>query len=228
MCCENFVVWRGEGQADVRAVIPRRETLPDDRGVLLTAATIFKKKNAFYIFVQVRRLRVWSGRCLSGGGGRRRHAAHIQSGPERACVAVHAATRRLPPNLLLPVPPVVQSEYGDLYRVVLDYEGETVKGARGSAWGTAGPGLGVAGSVPHWAVLGHTRPHPGAPCLPARLPAELKVRYFDTIPTAASLCLMRHGFLFAASEFGDHALYQFAVGVWGVVSSDLACGRGPH
>ncbi|KAL4425697.1 hypothetical protein ABPG75_009713 [Micractinium tetrahymenae] len=60
----------------------------------------------------------------------------------------------------------VQSEYGDLYRVSLDYEGEQVK--------------------------------------------EVKVKYFDTIPPCTSLCLSRKGFLFAAAEFGDHALYQLA------------------
>lgn len=42
-------------------------------------------------------------------------------------------------------------------------------------------------------------------------PTELRVKYFDTIPACTSLCLMRKGFLFAASEFGDHALYQFSV-----------------
>lgn len=40
---------------------------------------------------------------------------------------------------------------------------------------------------------------------------ELTMKYFDTIPTAASICLMKKGFLFAASEFGSHALYQFQV-----------------
>lgn len=59
----------------------------------------------------------------------------------------------------------VQSEYGDVYRLDLKYEGETV--------------------------------------------TELKCKYFDTIPPATALCILRRGFLFAASEFGDHALYQF-------------------
>ncbi|EFN57738.1 hypothetical protein CHLNCDRAFT_56079 [Chlorella variabilis] len=58
------------------------------------------------------------------------------------------------------------SEFGDIYRVTLDYEGEQVK--------------------------------------------ELRIKYFDSIPPATSICLMRKGFLFAASEFGDHALYQFS------------------
>lgn len=39
--------------------------------------------------------------------------------------------------------------------------------------------------------------------------SELTVKYFDSIPPAASLCIFRKGFLFAASEFGDHHLYQF-------------------
>lgn len=40
---------------------------------------------------------------------------------------------------------------------------------------------------------------------------ELKIKYFDTLPTCTSVCVLRTGFLFAASEFGNHALYQFQV-----------------
>jgi splicing factor 3B subunit 3 len=39
--------------------------------------------------------------------------------------------------------------------------------------------------------------------------SELKIKYFDTIPVTSSLCVMKSGFLFAASEFGNHGLYQF-------------------
>ncbi|GKE60066.1 splicing factor 3B subunit 3-like protein [Tanacetum coccineum] len=39
---------------------------------------------------------------------------------------------------------------------------------------------------------------------------ELKIKYLDTIPTASAMCVMKSdGFLSAASEFGNHALYQF-------------------
>ncbi|MQL70779.1 hypothetical protein Taro_003148 [Colocasia esculenta] len=38
---------------------------------------------------------------------------------------------------------------------------------------------------------------------------ELKIKYFDTIPVTSAMCVLRTGFLFAASEFGNHALYQF-------------------
>lgn len=61
-----------------------------------------------------------------------------------------------------------QSEYGDLYKVTLDYSGDTV--------------------------------------------TEVKIKYFDTIPPCISICVLKTGFLFAASEFGNHALYQFLVG----------------
>jgi splicing factor 3B subunit 3 len=40
---------------------------------------------------------------------------------------------------------------------------------------------------------------------------ELKVKYFDTIPPCTSLAVLKTGFLFAASEFGNHGLYQFIV-----------------
>ncbi|KAL9708619.1 pre-mRNA-splicing factor rse1 [Leucoagaricus gongylophorus] len=38
---------------------------------------------------------------------------------------------------------------------------------------------------------------------------SLKIKYFDTVPVASSLCILKSGFLFIASEFGNHYLYQF-------------------
>lgn len=37
----------------------------------------------------------------------------------------------------------------------------------------------------------------------------LRIKYFDTVPVATSLCILKSGYLFVASEFGDQALYQF-------------------
>jgi hypothetical protein len=76
------------------------------------------------------------------------------------------------PPLTLPLPPPPpQSEYGDIYKVTLAYEGEAV--------------------------------------------SEVKVKVFDTIPPCVSICVLKTGFLFAASEFGNHALYQFVgTGGW--------------
>ncbi|EIM81285.1 uncharacterized protein STEHIDRAFT_86633 [Stereum hirsutum FP-91666 SS1] len=37
----------------------------------------------------------------------------------------------------------------------------------------------------------------------------VKIKYFDTVPVASSLCILKSGFLFVASEFGNHQLYQF-------------------
>eukprot|EP00118_Oscarella_pearsei_P025484 m.308260 g.308260 ORF g.308260 m.308260 type:complete len:1220 (+) comp43647_c0_seq1:82-3741(+) len=39
---------------------------------------------------------------------------------------------------------------------------------------------------------------------------EIKLKYFDTTPTATSMCVLRTGFLFIASEFGNHCFYQIA------------------
>jgi len=39
--------------------------------------------------------------------------------------------------------------------------------------------------------------------------SELQLRYFDTLPPAASLTVLRAGFLFASSEWGPHGFYQF-------------------
>jgi len=40
--------------------------------------------------------------------------------------------------------------------------------------------------------------------------SEIKLKYFDTVPVASSMCVLRTGFLFIASEFGNHHLYQIA------------------
>ena len=39
---------------------------------------------------------------------------------------------------------------------------------------------------------------------------EMKLKYFDTIPVASALVVLKTGFLFVASEFGNHYLYQIA------------------
>lgn len=39
---------------------------------------------------------------------------------------------------------------------------------------------------------------------------EIKMKYFDTVPVATAMCVLKTGFLFVASEFGNHYLYQIA------------------
>ncbi|KAI9809788.1 MAG: pre-mRNA-splicing factor rse1 [Sarcosagium campestre] len=38
---------------------------------------------------------------------------------------------------------------------------------------------------------------------------RLKIKYFDTVPLATSLCILKSGFLFVASESGNQHFYQF-------------------
>jgi splicing factor 3B subunit 3 len=38
---------------------------------------------------------------------------------------------------------------------------------------------------------------------------RLKIKYFDTIPVATSLCILKSGFLYVASQFGNFGFYQF-------------------
>ncbi|KAF0988259.1 hypothetical protein HZS_5237, partial [Henneguya salminicola] len=37
---------------------------------------------------------------------------------------------------------------------------------------------------------------------------EIRIKYFDTLPVASALCVLKTGFLFCASEFGNHNFYQ--------------------
>ena len=80
---------------------------------------------------------------------------------ERGTMIVSSATHKQKGMFFF----LVQSEYGDLYRIKLDYTEEVVN--------------------------------------------VLNVKYFDSIPVASALCVMRTGFLFSASESGNHYLYQF-------------------
>ena len=38
---------------------------------------------------------------------------------------------------------------------------------------------------------------------------RLKIKYFDTVPMASNLCILKSGFLFVASETGNYHFYQF-------------------
>jgi splicing factor 3B subunit 3 len=39
--------------------------------------------------------------------------------------------------------------------------------------------------------------------------SRLKIKYFDTVPLASNLCILKSGFLFVAAETGSHQFYQF-------------------
>jgi splicing factor 3B subunit 3 len=60
---------------------------------------------------------------------------------------------------------LVQTEYGDVFKVWLDYEGDEVK--------------------------------------------LVNVKYFDTLPLASAMSVLKTGFLFLGAESGNHHLYQF-------------------
>ena len=53
VCAENFIIFKNEGHADVRAVIPKRSSLSEERGVLIVSYAMHKQKSLFYFFVQV-------------------------------------------------------------------------------------------------------------------------------------------------------------------------------
>ncbi|KAF9623834.1 hypothetical protein IFM89_005419 [Coptis chinensis] len=52
---------------------------------------------------------------------------------------------------------------------------------------------------------------------------ELKIKYFDTLPVTSAMCILKANFLFAASEFGNHGLYEIrAIGYAADVESSSA------
>lgn len=40
-------------------------------------------------------------------------------------------------------------------------------------------------------------------CFFSRQVTEIRLKYFDTVPVAAAMCVLKTGFLFVASEFGN-------------------------
>ena len=56
---------------------------------------------------------------------------------------------------------------------------------------------------------------------------DVRVKYFDTLPVAASLCITKTGLLFAASELGDHALYEFRGIGDGDATTEAGCVKAP-
>jgi len=39
------------------------------------------------------------------------------------------------------------------------------------------------------------------------LVTEMRIKYFDTLPVANALCILKTGFLFTASEFGNQFVF---------------------
>ena len=85
----------------------------------------------------------------------------LEMAQEKGLLIVAHATHKLKDFFFF----LIQSEYGDLYKVTLTHDEDLV--------------------------------------------SEVQVKYFDTVPLANALCVLKTGFLFAASEFGNHTLYQF-------------------
>lgn len=71
---------------------------------------------------------------------------------------------------------LVQSEQGDIFKITLDTDDDMV-------------------CVLH--VYVHVRY--GLCCQVIRI----RIKYFDTVPVCASICVLRRGLLFCASEFGN-------------------------
>jgi splicing factor 3B subunit 3 len=112
ICGENWISYKHQGHREIRTALPRRRGFPVERGLLITAATMYRKKDFFFF--------------------------------------------------------LLQSELGDLYKVMLDID-------------------------------------PAQP----KVVNNVIVSVFDSVACSNSLCITKTGMLFCASEFGNHALYQF-------------------
>lgn len=79
---------------------------------------------------------------------------------------------------------LAQTEQGDIFKVTLETDEEMVSPHRScSSW-------------MFWFCCSWTEF-----CL--FQVTEIRLKYFDTIPVAAAMCVLKTGFLFVASEFGN-------------------------
>ena len=74
---------------------------------------------------------------------------------------------------------LVQSEQGDIFKITLDTDDDMV--------------------CVCVCVCVCVRAHYGLYCQVIRI----RIKYFDTVPVCASICVLRRGLLFCASEFGN-------------------------
>ena len=74
---------------------------------------------------------------------------------------------------------LLQTEQGDIFKVTLESEEDVV---------------GVASRIGVESLL---------LCCFLLQVTEIRIKYFDTVPVATSMCVLRTGFLFCACEFGN-------------------------
>jgi len=52
VCSENLLLWHKPGHTPLRTVLPRRSSMPDERGLMVVAASVHKQKKAGFILLQ--------------------------------------------------------------------------------------------------------------------------------------------------------------------------------
>lgn len=103
----------------------------------------------------------------------------LEMGQDKGLMIIAFAVHRMKHFFFI----LIQSEFGDIYKVELTHEEGIVR--------------------------------------------EIQCRYFDTIPVANSLCVLKSGYLFAAMEFGNHLFYQFT-GIGTDETDPLCTSAHPH
>lgn len=52
VCGENWVAYKHQDHPEVRAAIPRRKTMPPDRGLLITSGALHQQPGLFFHIIQ--------------------------------------------------------------------------------------------------------------------------------------------------------------------------------
>jgi hypothetical protein len=195
---------RLQDHPEVRTPIPRREDFPAERGVLLVTYAVHKIKDKFFALVQ-------SEVCVEMCG-REGNPGKWAPAPCRLPL-VHCSALSMPHPRLFLARPVLALHMPYTCPIRAPYAPHSCPIR--------------APFVPLTCPDMTRRPHPQVGDVymvkldaVAGTVSNISVRYFDTLPTAISLCISKFGMLFAASEFSN----QY-VGGHAVVAVCSSCAR---
>ncbi|UYV63982.1 SF3B3 [Cordylochernes scorpioides] len=113
--------------------------------------------------------------------------------PERGMIFVCSATHKTKTMFFF----LVQTEQGDIFKITLETDEDMVRVLAVS-------NLQTSERMIHSVEVQRCRNVASEWSCVFDKVTEIKLKYFDTTPVASSMCVLKTGFLFVASEFGNH------------------------
>ena len=111
---------------------------------------------------------------------------HDLDDPERGMIFVCSATHKTKSMFFF----LAQTEQGDVFKITLEIDEDMVC-------------FSISNSYTNSIVIFYSKiMYLYINCVILFQVTEIKLKYFDTVPVCSSLCVLKTGFLFCASEFG--------------------------